>query len=312
MRVHWFTLGIVVLAQGVAGAQVAAPPQPPMPAGELVREVVYNELHDHQRHGYWRYWVEKHSRNGSTVEDQVETADGPIARLVVSNGHPLTPQAQQQEQARLQHLLISPDDQARLLRQYDDDEQRIGHILALLPNAFLYEYAGEENGSYRLKFRPNPGDPDHSIEARVFEGMSGTLWVNADAKRLMLLEGHFDHNVDFGFGILGRVYKGGWFRLRRIQVSPTDWKTESLEVHINVRALLVKTFARETSELRGGFVPVPEPKNLAQGLAVLDQPEPKAISPATSKNPPRAISKAASRNAIGSALVSPAALALRP
>jgi hypothetical protein len=25
---------------------------------QLAREVVYNELHDHDRHGHWRYWIE--------------------------------------------------------------------------------------------------------------------------------------------------------------------------------------------------------------------------------------------------------------
>jgi len=54
-------------------------------------------------------------------------------------------------------------------------------------------------------------------------------------------------------------------------VSANDWKTKSLEIHVNVRALLVKTFARETSEERGGFAPVPAGMSLAQGLALLDE-----------------------------------------
>ena len=43
---------------------------------------------------------------------------------------------------------------------------------------FSYEYAGEENGCYRLRFRPNPDYPAHSIEARIFHAMSGELWVS--------------------------------------------------------------------------------------------------------------------------------------
>jgi hypothetical protein len=37
------------------------------------------------------------------------------------------------------------------------------------------------------------------------------------------------------------------------------------------RAMLFKTIARETSEHRGGFVPVPARMNLTQGLALLNQ-----------------------------------------
>jgi hypothetical protein len=245
--------------------------QPPIPAGQLVRETIYNEQHDHQRHGYWRYWVERRSQSGSSLTEQVETADGPIARLTMSNGSALSAEAQEQEQERLQHLLSSPGEQARHLRQYDEDEERIGRILALLPEAFVYEYDGEENGCYRLRFQPNPNYAARTIEARIFHAMSGKLWVDARFKRLARLEGRVDENVDFGFGILGRLYQGGWFRLERVQVSPTDWKTKSLEVHMNIRALLVKSFARETSETRGGFAPVPAGMSLAQGMALLDK-----------------------------------------
>ncbi len=267
MRVVFGALGVLAIMQ-CASSGLA---QPQMPAGQLVHEVIYNEQNDHQRHAYWRYWVERRSPSGSSLTEQVETADGPIARLTLSNGRALSPQAQEQEQERLQHLLSSPSEQARHLRQYDEDEERIGRILALLPDAFVYEYDGEENGCYRLRFHPNPNYTARTIEARIFHAMSGKLWVDARFKRLARLEGRVEENVDFGFGILGRLYQGGWFRLERVQVSPTDWKTKSLEVHMNIRALLVKNFARETSETRGGFAPVPAGMSLALGLALLEK-----------------------------------------
>lgn len=266
MRARLCAVGLLA----TVGAHYAAA-QPAMPAGQLVREVIYNEQGDHQHHGYWRYWIERRSQGGTSLTDQVETADGPIARLALDNGHALSPQAQQQEQERLEHLLNSPGEQARHLRQYDEDEDRIGRILALLPDAFVYEYDGEENGCYRLRFHPNPNYTAHTIEARIFHAMSGKLWVDARSKRLARLEGRVDQNVDFGFGILGRLYQGGWFRLEREQVSPTDWKTKTLEVHMNVRALMVKSFARETSETRGGFARVPGGMSLMQGLMLLNK-----------------------------------------
>lgn len=269
MRMPWAMLVVLVVTQGACSAYS----EPPIPAGQLVREVVYNELNDHARHGYWRYWVERQSQAGTLTEDQVETADGPIARLALINGRELTPEAEQQEQERLGRLLSSRDEQVRQSRLYDEDEERIGRILDLLPTAFVYEYDGEESSCYRLRFRPNPVVEAHTTEARIFHAMSGSLWVDARSKRLARLEGHVDENVDFGFGILGRLYKGGSVRLVREQVSATEWKTKSLEVHMNIRALLVKTFARETNEVRGGFVPVPAGMSMEQGLALLDQGE---------------------------------------
>jgi hypothetical protein len=272
MRVLWVTLGILAMTQG-AFCGHAQQFRQPMPAAQLVREVVFNELHDHAQHGYWRYWIERRTSKETRLDDQVETAEGPITRLSQSNGRPLSAEGQLEEQARLEHLLSSPGEQARHRQEYADDEKRIGRIVALLPDAFLYENASEENGYYRLRFCPNPKYSARSAEERIFHAMSGELWVSARYKRLVRLDGHLVQNVDFGYGILGRLYKDGWFRLERTQVSATDWKTERLEIHMSGRAMLFKTIARETSEARGGFVPVPAGMNLAQGMTLLEETE---------------------------------------
>ena len=271
--------------------------QAPEPAHELVREVVYNELHDHQLHGYWRYWIEREAQGLSRLEEQVETVDGPLTRLLAKSGRPLSAAEQESEQQRLERLLGSPQEQARRRQDYADDETRISRILALLPEAFLYAYAGEDQGSIHLRFRPNPDYPPHSIEARIFHAMRGELWIDSRAKRLVRLDGRLEENVDFGYGILGRLYEGGWFRLERTQVSSAEWKTVRLEIHMSGRAFLLKTIARETSEVRGGFAPVPPGLSLANALQLLAPLEAKAT-------PPRA------RPPLGSA--APRLLAARP
>ncbi len=263
MRVRSIVLSMVAFAAWRAWAQ-----QPPEPPGQLVREVVYNEQHDHLLHGYWRYWILLEGQQ-NRIEEQIETADGPVTRLVASDGHALNQRDQQQEQERMNRLLGSAEEQARHRQEFGDDERRIGRILALLPDAFVYVYDGMENGCYRLRFGPNPNDPAHSVEARIFHAMSGTIWIDARFKHLIRLDGQLQENVDFGYGILGRLYKGGWFRLERRQVSSTDWKTERLEIHMSGRALLFKTIARETSQVRGGFAPVPTGLTLAEGMRLL-------------------------------------------
>jgi hypothetical protein len=268
MRGSWGMAGVLTVALGAGCLQAQQNPLPP--PGQLVREVVYNELHDHERHGYWRYWIEHAAQGGTRLEEQVETTEGPVARLELTNGRPLDAVDRIAEENRLRGLLGSPSEQARYRQQYAEDERRIGRIVALLPDAFVYEYDREENGCLRLRYRPDPNYSARTIEARIFHAMSGQLWVSERTKRLARLDGHLDENVDFGFGILGRLYKGGWFRLQRAPVSFTDWKTEGLEVHMSGRAMLFKTIARETSERRGGFAAVPGGMNLAQGVRLLD------------------------------------------
>jgi len=269
MRVQWLIPSILTCLQFALNSQLHAQVHAPETPVQLVRDVVYNELHDHQRHGYWRYWIEKQAQQQTKVVEQVETADGPVTRLVLSSGRPLSALDEEEEQERLNHLLRSPQEQARHRQDFIDDEKRIGRILALLPEAFLFEDAGMEDGCFHLRFRPNPEYPPHSIEARIFHAMRGDLWIDARLKRMERLDGQLEENVDFGYGILGRLYKGGWFRLQRTQVSSTDWKTERLEIHMNGRALFLKTISRETSEVRGGFAPVPAGLSLAQGMKLL-------------------------------------------
>jgi hypothetical protein len=257
----------------ICGASCIRGQQEQIQAAQLVKEVVYNELHDHAGHGYWRYWIERHAEGVTRREVQVETAEGPIKRVILNNGRPLTAEAEREEQSRLQHLITSSQEQAHHRQEYAEDESRIGMIVALLPDAFLYEYAGEEGCCQRLLFRPNPAYPAHTIEARIFHAMGGELWVNSRFKRLARLDGHLLENIDFAFGMLGRVNKGGTFRLDRTQVGFTDWKTERLDVHMRGRAMLFKAIAHESSELRGGFMPVPTGLNLAQGMVLLEQGE---------------------------------------
>ncbi len=249
-------------------------------AAQLVREVVYNELHDHSTHGYWRYWVARHAGNQTQVQEQIETPEGPINRLELTDGHPLPTEASRDEDRRLQHLLSSPGEQAQHRREYAEDERRIGRILALLPDAFSYEPAQvqtmPEGACYHLRFHPNPDYPTHSIESRIFHAMAGDLWVSVQSKHLVRLDGKLQENVDFGFGILGRLYKDGWFRLERTSATngggQTDWKTQRLEVHMLGRAMLFKTIAHETSEARGGFTPVPAGLSLEQAAELIRQP----------------------------------------
>jgi hypothetical protein len=239
------------------------------PPAQLVREVVANELSDHARHGYWRYWIASNGDGVRTVREQIETEEGPVARLIARDGQELSPEAAQEEEGRLRNVAGSRSEQARRNQAYRESEERVGRILAMLPDAFLFSDEGSVAGCRRLRFRPNPDYDPHSIEARIFHAMAGELLLDMHEKRLIRLEGRLSENVDFGFGILGRLNKGGWFLMQRAAVSPTEWKTVRLEIHISGRALLMKTFAREMSETRGGFIPVPVGLTAAQASAEL-------------------------------------------
>jgi hypothetical protein len=240
-----------------------------IPPVQLVREVIYNELQDHSRHGSWRYSIEQQEPNETRLVEQIETADGPVKRLLRANGQPLDAIREQAELARLDHLLTSPAEQAHARQEFAEDQVRIGRIMAMFPDAFLFDYAGQQDGCHHLRFHSNPSYTAHTIESRIFHSMAGDLWVDARLKRIVRVEGHLQNNIDIGFGLLGRINKSGWFRMQRTQVAPTEWKTQRLEIHINGSAMLFKTIGRQTSEVRRAFSPVPADLALAQGIDML-------------------------------------------
>jgi hypothetical protein len=237
---------------------------------QLIRDTVYNEMHDHERHGYWQYIIRKKTTNELDSLEQVETSNGPVQKLISINGEPLTTKRRRDEEIRLEELLSNPGKQRKVREQYADDEKRIGRIMQLLPVAFLYQYEGIEGDNYRLSFRPNPAFHPPTIEARVFHAMEGKVYVNVRWKRLARLDGHLVENIDFGYGLLGRLYKGGWFNLERVRVSPTDWKTQILEVHVAGRAILFKTIAKDTREEHSAFHEVPRNTTMNEAKSMLD------------------------------------------
>jgi hypothetical protein len=274
-RAVWILAVILTSASAACCAQKPAQPAAQNAAtedpGRLVRETVYNELQDHGNHAYWRYWIQQQGESGSRIQEQVETADGAVSRLLLQNGQPLDEEHEEVERARLLSLRNSPSEQASRRQAYREDEQRIGRILALLPDAFVYQDAGIENGARHLRYTPNPKYSAHTIEARVFHQLCGDLWIDVRMKRLRRLEGRLNDDVTFGLGMLGKVNKGSWYRMSRVQVSQNEWKTDRYEIHMNGRALLFKTIAHETSETRGGFELVPPAMTFDQGLKVLEQ-----------------------------------------
>jgi hypothetical protein len=258
----------ILLAATASAAHATEPAQTPQ---QLIKDVVYNELVDHRQHGFFEYVDAKRLGQQTIVKAEVETRTGRISRMLSTDGKPLTADEEAEESRRLETLLRDPSQQQKLLRDYQGDEDRIARIVALLPNGFLYKYDGIEGDDIRLRYEPNPDFKPPTYEARVFHGMAGTIWVNAREKRLSRLEGRLVSNVDFGYGLLGRLDKGGTFNMERVKVAGGGWKTSVLDVHITGHVILLKSIGKDQEEVRSQFRQVPSDISLEQAETMLNQ-----------------------------------------
>ncbi len=243
---------VVLAFSAVLGGAENAPPK------QLVQEVMQNELRaDSSDHSHWIYHDQKKTPEKSTVKMVVETANGDVEKTLEIGGRPLTPEERKQDQAKIENLVNDPAAQQkqRENREHDGDQAR--SLMKMLPDAFIWTEAGQNDGSVTLDFKPNPEFKPPTREARVFAAMAGKMVVNEKEKRLESLSGELTEPVDFGWGLLGRLRKGGTFLIERKEIAPGEWKTTGTHVHIHGRALFFKSIDEQEDEETSDYKPAP-------------------------------------------------------
>lgn len=247
-------------------------------AQNLAHDVLYNELHDRERDSLWEYRSECTSPNDNYVREQVETGNGPIYRVVERNGAPLDPDARVRESQRIEDYIHNPAQIARVARDSQEAADHLAAAMQLLPQAALFDYDGApQNGIARLSFRPDPAFVPSGMEARIIHTLTGTLTVDLAQKRLIEMRGVVTQRVDFGYGLLGQVARGGWYDIHRRQVSPQHWKTDLVDVHLEGHLLLLKTLGRIQRETRSDFRPVAPGTTLAEAQQLLSRADAEAV-----------------------------------
>ena len=221
-------------------------------AGELVGAVAANELSDREKLRKWICLIEKRAGKQTLTEEQVETKDGPLFRLLAIDGTALSPDQRQQDDARIGRLVKDPRPLLRLKQAQDEDELKLEKLISMLPVAFVYEYDGIEENLLRVKFHPNPGYNPPTYEARVIHSLAGTILIDPEQKRLARVAGQLVNRVDFGFGLLGRI-DSGTVELGRVAVGPQQWKTAFINIHFSGRLAIFKTLSKDQYERRSEF-----------------------------------------------------------
>ena len=246
-------------------------PNSPVSANDLVRRVVTNELTFQDDQTNWMYRLEKEQYGKKQVEEIVETKEGSLRRLLSVNGLPLTPKQQMEEDERGRELMTSRSAQQKLRRKLDDETLQGRRLFKMLPDAFVFSYAGGDENLVKLSFRPNPNFHPPSLEARVFRDMEGEMWVDCKQERLAEFNGHLTQDVKFGFGLLGQLDKGGHFEARQAEVVPGHWDMTTMSLEMTGKALLFKSIAVQKRENRRDFHQVSDDLTLTQAAEILNR-----------------------------------------
>jgi hypothetical protein len=261
---------VTIILLGVP-AHPQSVPNSPASANDLVRRVINNELTFQDDHTNWMYRLEKEQYGKKQVEEIVETKDGSLSRLLSVNGLPLTPKQQMEEDERGRELMSSRSAQQKLRRSLDAETLQGRRLFKMLPDAFVFSYAGSGGNLVRLSFRPNPSFHAPSLEARVFQDMEGEMWIDCKQERLAGFDGHLTQAVKFGFGVLGHLDKGGHFEVRQAEVVPGHWDMTTLTLEMTGRALLFASIGVQKKENHQDFHRVPDDLTLTQAADILNR-----------------------------------------
>ena len=278
MRRNWVRL---MAALTVAAAVGSSSGQQPASSSlrELVRETTENEIRANNGGRKLMFKDHKETARGSQLNLMVETSEGTAGLLIESDGKPLGAKEREAEEARLEALAQNPAELKKKQKAEREDADRTTRIMKALPDAFLYEANGTAIGSQgvgvpgdqlvRLSFRSNPNYNPPTRTEQVLTGMRGYVLIDQRQKRIAKIDGTLFKDVTFGWGIFGRLDKGGRFVVQQGVVADQDWEITLMDISFTGKELLLKKLVIKSKESFSDFRPAPPNLTFAQGVELL-------------------------------------------
>lgn len=240
----------------------------------LVRRAAKNEIRASDVEQCYMFKDSTQYKDHSVVKEIVRTKQGGLSTTLLLNGKPLTAEQRQKEDAKLAKFANDPDARRKRRDSNKADDQRAELMLTSLPDAFLYTYAGTDRGPngeelVHLKFTPNPKFVPPNHETAVYQGMQGDMIIDQQAARIAKIDGTLFKDVDFGWGILGRLNKGGRFRIIQKDIGGGHWEEVEETLQFEGKILLVKSLTIWSTETMYDFQPISSNLTTAQALDLL-------------------------------------------
>jgi len=240
----------------------------------LVRETISREVSAASSGGHIMYRRTSDSPQGAESRDVIETRDWTIGRLVQLDGTDLSPERQREEVARLEAIRSDSAALRKLAASLYQDEERVRRIMASMPNALQFIRAGWERSAtgrtgIRLAFRPRPGFRPPTRESMLLTALEGTMVIDSAAHRLTSIDATLTRDVTLGWGVFGRLNRGGHAVVRQQKVTGNRWAITTLQLRIDGTAFLIRRLRIRTNDTSSGFVPMDDNLSLAEGIARL-------------------------------------------
>ncbi len=201
------------------------------------------------------------NEKGEQVRDVIESKDGTVARLIMKDGKPLTPEMDKAERERLNDMVASPSAYFKHVKSGESERKMADQLVPMMPDAAIFSYTpgqpqtGKNPGMLEvvLDYKANPKFVPPNTEAEALTGLEGRIWVDSKSHYLVRMEGTISRPVNFGWGMLAHIYPGGKLQMDQTDAGGNRWIFTDFSMQLSVRALMVKNVNVHSRATASGF-----------------------------------------------------------
>jgi hypothetical protein len=213
-----------------------------------------------------------------------------IQQHIARDGKPLSPQAAQKEQQRVDRLIAK-------LKAHDDRHNKDDiHLNAsgLLKVATFTNPRREQIGgrpTLVFDYTGNPNAKAADLSEQIMRALAGTLWVDERDSAILRLTGHLQQNFHVAGGLLVNIKKGSWFDFTQTRVNNEIWFPRSFVAHVDGRFLLIKGFDGDGRDTFSDYRKLETTVTIRPGSHIIEdvvptpQSEPSKTTPSTTTEP---------------------------
>jgi hypothetical protein len=248
-------------------------------ARELAERVIANQRRDDLAlYDYERVQRRVSYEEGAVASDHtyrvVPTGTGHLSLLVKRGDRPVSPAEYRKELREWQEVLghaIDPSDPREVhsenVRRRRDRKR--WELYDAIGEAFHFTWLGEKVEDGRLLAHigldPNPAYRPTSRETEILRHVHAKVWVDVRAGQLVRGRADITSDVSTGGGILGKIYRGGWYELEQERVAPGIWLATRTAFSIEGRMLMF-SFAEHKLEVTSRYRYVGTPRQALEAV----------------------------------------------
>lgn len=180
--------------------------------------------------------------------DVFYVGDEEVRHLLAKDGKPLDADEKKKEDDRFNKKFdelkkkqaeLASDPKKQEKKEQEEEAQLSDFLRAeLFTNPRREAFGGHEVIAFDVNGNPNY-KPKKRIDS-IIQKLSGTMWVDEQAREIVRLEAHFAESVKVGGGLLASLAKGSNFVFEQEKINDEVWLPSYAEVHFAGRIVFVK------------------------------------------------------------------------